>query len=106
MRIKNLYKMEINIKNLIGKVEIHYHGNEPQEVLGLSEKITEILGNAVADISQVPSREKELDRLKYHEATTVGLWVIDRNPKEVSYEWIKENAYQIKPTSICPEYKS
>lgn len=36
-------------------MEIHYHGNEPQEVLGLGEKITEILGNAIADISQVPS---------------------------------------------------
>lgn len=102
--------MEININNLIGKVEIHYHSNEPQEVVGLEDAISEILGKvvsgAVADISQVPSEEKELDRLKYHEATTVGLWVIDRNPKEVSYEWIKENAYQIKPTSICPEYKS
>lgn len=98
--------MEINIEKLIGKLEIHYHINEPQEVVGLGEKITEILSNAVADISQVPSEEKELERLKYHEATTIGLWVIDRNPKEVSYEWIKENAYQIKPTSIYPECKS
>lgn len=52
--------MEINIKNLIGKLEIHYHINEPQEVVGLGEKITEILSNAVADISQVPSEEKEI----------------------------------------------
>lgn len=43
--------MEININNLIGKLEIHYHGNEPQEAVGLGEKITEILGNAIADIS-------------------------------------------------------
>lgn len=52
--------MEINIKNLIEKVEIHYHGNEPQEVVGLEDAIRQILGNAVADISQVPSEEKEI----------------------------------------------
>jgi len=46
--------MEINIKNLIGKLEIHHHSNEPQEVVGLEDAISEILGNAVADISQVP----------------------------------------------------
>lgn len=51
--------MEINIKNLIGKVEIHYHGNEPQESLELENVISQILGNAVADISQVPNEEKE-----------------------------------------------
>ncbi|MBT0551584.1 hypothetical protein [Riemerella anatipestifer] len=48
---------------------------------------------------------KEIERLKYHESITIGLWAIDRNPQEVSYEWIKENAYQIKPTSTCPECK-
>ena len=52
--------MVLKIKNLIGKLEIHYHGNEPQEAVGLGEKITEILGNAIADISQVPSEEKEV----------------------------------------------
>lgn len=50
--------MEINIKNLIGKVEIHC--NEPQESLELENVISQILGNAVADISQVPSEEKEI----------------------------------------------
>lgn len=53
--------MEINIKNLIGKVEIHC--NEPKEILGLENAISEVLGKvvsgAVADISQVPSKEKE-----------------------------------------------
>lgn len=54
--------MEINIKNSIGKVEIHC--NEPKEILGLENVISEILGKvvsgAVADISQVPSEEKEI----------------------------------------------
>lgn len=119
--------MNINIENLIGKVEIHYHSNEPQEALGLENAISKIISNAVAGISQVSSEDilhemkekdktriepdakittQEFNKLKYHEAITIGLWVIDRNPQEVSYEWIKENAYQIKPTSIYPECKS
>lgn len=55
--------MEINIKNLIGKVEIHYHGNEPQESLELENVISQILGNAVADISQVPAEDEMKEKV-------------------------------------------
>ncbi|MCK0199199.1 hypothetical protein [Ornithobacterium rhinotracheale] len=52
---------------------------------------------------KVRSERKELNRLKYHEAITIGLWVIDRNPKEVTHKWIKENAYQIEAIQTAPE---
>ena len=38
----------------------------------------------------------EIRKLVHHKDTTVGLWAIDRNPKEVSKEWIENNAFQIK----------
>ncbi len=66
--------MEINIKNLIGKVEIHYHGNEPQEVVGLEDAISQILGNAVADISQVPSGENKECLLHDEITSALGLY--------------------------------
>jgi len=41
-------------------------------------------------------KRKEIRKLVHHKDTTVGLWAIDRNPKEVSKEWIENNAFQIK----------
>ena len=38
----------------------------------------------------------EIRRLQYHEDTTIGLYAIDRKPKEVSYKWIKKQAFRIK----------
>lgn len=35
------------------------------------------------------------EELTYQRSLSVGLWVIDRNPKEVSKEWIDKNAFQI-----------
>ena len=40
----------------------------------------------------------EIRRLQYHEDTTIGLYAIDRKPKEVSYKWIKKEAFRIKKT--------
>lgn len=64
--------MELKIENLIGKVEIHYHSNEPQEVVGLKNAISQILGNAVADISQVPAEDEMKEKAnKYAEAVSL-----------------------------------
>lgn len=35
--------------------------------------------------------------LEYYYHTSVGLWCIDRNPKDVAIEWIRENTFQLKP---------
>ncbi len=42
-------------------------------------------------------RNQHLSReaLEEHYNATVGVWVIDRDPREVSKEWINKNAYQI-----------
>ena len=34
--------------------------------------------------------------LEYYKDTSVGLWYIDKNPKEVSKEWIEQNSFQLK----------
>ncbi|GET46469.1 hypothetical protein [Capnocytophaga felis] len=57
------------------------------------------------DTTQIDDVAKELERLKYHEATTVGLWAIDRDPKEVPYNWIVKTAFQIEATRTFPECK-
>lgn len=45
--------------------------------------------------------EKKLnyEELKHYYDSTCGLWVIDRNPKEVTHEWIVENAFQLGDTT-------
>ena len=37
-----------------------------------------------------------LKQLQHEYDTTRGLWCIDRNPGEVDFEWIKENAFQLQ----------
>ena len=37
-----------------------------------------------------------LKQLQHEYDTTRGLWCIDRNPADVDYEWIKQNAFQLK----------
>lgn len=41
--------------------------------------------------------EKKLnyEELEHYYDSTCGLWAIDRNPKEVTLEWIVENAFQL-----------
>ena len=41
--------------------------------------------------------EKELtyEELLHYYHSTVGLWVIDRNPQEVHFDWICKNAFQL-----------
>ncbi len=36
-----------------------------------------------------------LKDLQHYKDTTQNLWAIDRNPREVSKEWIEENAFQL-----------
>lgn len=42
---------------------------------------------------------RQIEQLSYYHDTTVGLWCIDRDPKDVSIEWIRENAFQLEPTN-------
>lgn len=56
---------------------------------------------------EIESLKREVDILKhqrefykslldYERDTTTGLWCIDRDPKEVSKEWIEENAFRLR----------
>jgi len=40
--------------------------------------------------------KKELRELRHYRDTSEGLWCIDRDPSEVTHEWIRENAFQLK----------
>lgn len=46
-------------------------------------------------------RELTYEELREYYDTTVGLWAIDRNPKEVDFEWITENAFQLESVNGC-----
>jgi hypothetical protein len=50
--------------------------------------------------------EKKLtyEELEHYYDSTCGLWAIDRNPKEVTFEWIVENVFQLGdtiPEKVC-----
>ena len=50
--------------------------------------------------------EKKLtyEELEHYYDSTCGLWVIDRDPKQVTLEWIVENAFQLGdtiPEKVC-----
>lgn len=63
----------------------------------INDKIQELLIGKNIDESDetINISMSEYKRLKLHEDFTNGLYVIDRNPNEVSYEWIKKNAFQL-----------
>ncbi|MCH4828922.1 hypothetical protein [Flavobacterium columnare] len=50
------------------------------------------------DLQQMIS---EIKRLRHHEASTTGLWVIDIDPSKVNYNWILKNAFRIKKPDTC-----
>jgi len=37
----------------------------------------------------------ELTRLQHEYDSTRGLWCVDKNPADVTLEWIRENAFQL-----------
>lgn len=40
--------------------------------------------------------KENFKKLEHHYDTTIGLYCIDKNPKDVSKEWIEKNAFQLK----------
>lgn len=61
-------------------------------VLGL-EKLTDEKAAQVLDLAELVEM---LGDMEHHIYTTEGLWCIDRNPREVSKEWIEANAFQLE----------
>lgn len=61
-------------------------------VLGL-EKLTDEKAAQVLDLAELVEM---LGDMEHHIYTTEGLWCIDKNPREVSKEWIEVNAFQPK----------
>ena len=59
LKIKILFKMKVKINKLIGKLEIHYHGEERVNASDVKKKIEDILLNAVN--KSTPQKE-ECDR--------------------------------------------
>lgn len=40
--------------------------------------------------------EEGINKLKHYRDTSVGLFCIDKNPKDVTKEWIDKNSFQLK----------
>jgi hypothetical protein len=63
--------------------------------LEFSEKLRESILNGASVSDIVQEIEDLIKPLLHHKDTTVGLFAIDRNPNDVSLEWIRENSFQI-----------
>lgn len=50
-------------------------------------------------------RELTYEELRRYYDETVGLWAIDRNPKDVDFEWITKNAFQLEEEKIVRNLK-
>lgn len=61
-------------------------------VLGL-EKLAD---EKTAQVLNLAELVEMLGDMAYHIYTTEGLWCIDRNPREVSKEWIEAYAFQLE----------
>lgn len=61
-------------------------------VLGL-EKLTDEKAAQVLDLAELVEM---LGYMSYYIYTSEGLWCIDKNPLEVSKEWIEANAFRLK----------
>lgn len=85
--IQNAQLEDEHTTNNQSKIESTSSGNINTAECYVSLKIKHL--NALLD---------ELNRLRYHEDTTIGLYAIDRNPKKVKYKWIKKHAFRIKKT--------
>lgn len=55
-------------------------------------KIENLMDEFIGKLKPLINRQKELI---HFEDSSIGLWCIDRNPKEVSKEWIEQNAFQL-----------
>jgi hypothetical protein len=40
--------------------------------------------------------DNKIRKLEHFKDTSVGLWCIDRDPKEMDVHWIRENCFQLK----------
>ena len=40
--------------------------------------------------------KNEIKKLQHFKDATIGLWAMDKDPKETTKEWIDKNAFQIK----------
>lgn len=61
-------------------------------VLGL-EKLTDEKTSQVLDLAELVEM---LGYMSHYIYTSEGLWCIDKNPREVSKEWIEANAFRLK----------
>lgn len=53
------------------------------------------MNNTETNEDLIKSLQKQIKHLEHYRDTSEGLWCFDRNPNEVSYEWIKENSFQL-----------
>lgn len=66
--------------------------SELKELSEMDQAIMDIVKRACASVRQ---KDELLKKLQHEYDTTRGLWCIDRDPKEVDLEWIRENAFQL-----------
>lgn len=48
---------------------------------------------------QIAELKRQIAHLEHYRDSSLGLWCIDQNPQDVTYEWIKENAFELLDNS-------
>ena len=98
-RIRNLRKenRELKKKNKKLKEDARWPEFFVTAPFRLSCDKIECLENEIKALER--QRDYYRDLFTYNRDTTSGLWCIDRDPKEVTKEWIEENAFQINTNS-------
>ena len=79
---------------------LKFLNGQPTEYQELTEKLKKQIREAISSAAKgfdldVPGDE-ELKALRHFKDTSVGLWCIDRNPNEVSMEWIRKHAFRLE----------
>lgn len=101
-------KIKIDLQLPIERIEISTRSNTPSDedalrqadamVSGLTQTIMQSLDKSNKEqklLRRLESILQEVKELQYFKDTSVGLWCIDRDPKEVSKEWIEEHAFRL-----------
>ncbi|MGR3790071.1 hypothetical protein ACUXZJ_11345 [Flavobacterium sp. TN-1] len=91
----------INIDKLIDNISIT-HPSQADNHQALNEQPEHNEIEVLIKASDLSEMINEIKRLRYHEATTVGLWAIDQKPSKVNHKWIRKNAFKIKKLGTHP----
>lgn len=94
------YQVEDEISYIDALIQEPDTSDEASVELALKIRHLEFIAKQMQAFGEGDHRFSEkVAELEMHRATTVGLWAIDRDPREVTDLWIRKCLYRIEPTA-------